>query len=285
MRREVRLAAHAKINLRLVVLAKQLDGYHAIETLFHKIALADDVTVRAGGASRGAEVGPPRENLAFRAAEAYAAATGWPDGFQIEIEKRIPAGGGLGGGSADAGAVLRALDALAPAPLGDGLLELALPLGADVPVMTLRDPFVLAWGRGERMLPLAPPPTRSVAVAFPPFPVVTRDAYRWLSESRTDHRPVSAVIRPAQIATWDGIATIARNDFEPVVSGRYPAIADLLSTFRTRGASVALLAGSGSSVFGVFEDESAATAALAATGAFGVVSRTTRVVVQDETNG
>ena len=128
---EARVAAQAKINLMLRVLAREALGYHQIETLFCRLALADDVVVRVTPGARtldcrGAGVGPTERNLAYRAALAYAEARGWPDGFAIEIDKHIPVGGGLGGGSADAAAVLRALAALDPAPMSpDGLVTLA----------------------------------------------------------------------------------------------------------------------------------------------------------------
>jgi 4-diphosphocytidyl-2-C-methyl-D-erythritol kinase len=279
MSNEARLSARAKINLRLVVLARQTDGYHAIETLFHRIELADDVMVRVGGKARsidcrGMDVGPPAKNLAFRAAVAYAAAAGWPDGFEIEIEKRIPAGGGLGGGSADAGAVLRALDSLCPAPLGRRLAEIAISLGSDIPFLTLDAAYALAWGRGERLLTLNAPPARSVALVFPNFSVATADAYGWLASDRGSGHPTSVVLDPGSLAEWDRIAEVATNDFDAVVGRRHPEIGRYLEVLRAHGASIAMLSGSGSSVFGIFETQSAAAAALAATGARGALTRT-----------
>ena len=110
-------------------------------------------------------LGPVEWNLAWRAAVAFADATGWPNDFAIEIQKRIPVAGGLGGGSADAAAVLRCLNALAPAPLSrDELLAIAAPLGADVPFLTMEAPLALAWGRGERLLALDPLPSRAVTL-------------------------------------------------------------------------------------------------------------------------
>src|SRR5690348_8443903 len=124
MSTQARVTAHAKLNLFLHVLDRRPDGYHDIATWLVRLALGDDIVVRVrpSGRSvdcRGADVGPPERNLALRAANAYAEAARWPDGFAIDIDKRIPVGGGLGGGSADAAAVLRALDALAPQPLGE----------------------------------------------------------------------------------------------------------------------------------------------------------------------
>src|SRR5262249_54570602 len=147
-------------------------------------------------------LGPAEKNLAYRAAVAYAEATGWPHGFAIEVDKRIPVGGGLGGGSADAGAVLRALDALSPKPLGHRLVELATPLGADVPFMTIESRMALAWGRGERLLPLRPLASRGVILVIPPFGVGTADAYGWVSTDRGTYTPTASVLNSDAIATW-----------------------------------------------------------------------------------
>jgi 4-diphosphocytidyl-2-C-methyl-D-erythritol kinase len=208
-------------------------------------------------------LGPVEKNLAFRAATAYADATGWPDGFAIEIEKRVPVGGGLGGGSADAGAVLRALDALSPNPLGSRLVELATPLGADVPFMTIESPMALAWGRGERLFPVHVLDARPVLLAIPDFSVATADAYGWLSSDRGTYTPEAEVLVPDSLATWESIAPIAVNDFEQVVARRHPVIDRLVERFDTMGALVAMMSGSGSSVFGVFPESVEATAALA----------------------
>jgi 4-diphosphocytidyl-2-C-methyl-D-erythritol kinase len=158
---EVRLAAQAKINLRLKILAREEGGYHSIETIFSRIDLADEVVVRVGGSGRfldckAADLGPIEKNLAYRAAVAFADATGWPDAFSIEITNKVPVVGGLGGGSSDAGAVLRALDAMSPLRHGGRLIALAAELGADVAFLTLDCPLALAWSRGERLMPLDP---------------------------------------------------------------------------------------------------------------------------------
>ena len=155
-----RVAAQAKVNLALQVGPRRPDGYHDLATLFARIDLADDVLVRieASGVtvqmSRGGvpdeSAGPPEKNLALLAARAYMDAARWPNGCAIEIEKRIPVGAGLGGGSADAGAVLRALNALAPRPLPiERLLRIAATLGADVPFLTLDAPLALGTDRGD----------------------------------------------------------------------------------------------------------------------------------------
>ncbi|HEU4628227.1 MAG TPA: hypothetical protein VFS08_00725 [Gemmatimonadaceae bacterium] len=239
-----RVLAQAKINLFLRVLAREASGYHQIETLFQRLDLGDDVEVRTdvrgrtldcGGEACPPEgLGPMERNLAWRAALAYAAAAGWPQHFAIEIDKRIPVGGGLGGGSADAAAVLRALDALAPEPLPpERLLALAAGLGADVPFLVSDAALALAWGRGERLLALPALPARRVALLQPPASVATADAYRWVSEDREaaaradDEPPLPRLLTPARLASWDGVVALAGNDFEGPVARRVPAVAVL----------------------------------------------------------
>ena len=265
-----RVAAQAKINLFLRILAREESGYHSLETLFQRIDLADDVVVRVGGSTRSLDcagpampssgLGPVEKNLAFRAAEAYAQATGWPSGFQIEVEKRIPVGAGLGGGSADAGAVLRALDALSPRPLGEAkLLELATPLGADVPFLTSSSVLSLAWGRGERMLALAALASRHVLLIVPDFAVRTADAYKWLSERRGDRAVRAVSLSVAALTTRANVDALAHNDFEAVIGERDPSVSQIVRDLRGRGAAVAMLSGSGSAVFGLFDADVAAS--------------------------
>jgi 4-diphosphocytidyl-2-C-methyl-D-erythritol kinase len=243
--REARVVAQAKINLFLRVLAREANGYHQLETLFQRLELGDDVVVRAraGGRSldcRGADTGPVERNLAWRAAVAYAAATGWPNGFVIEIDKHIPVGGGLGGGSADAGAVLRCLNTLAPAPLDSSeLLALAAPLGADVPFLTVEAPLALAWGRGERMLALPPLPARKAHLALFEEGVATGPAFAALDALRADDAAARPIVwSPERFATWDDVALVATNDFEAVVLRDRQDVAEVRELFATIGRSV-----------------------------------------------
>lgn len=255
---EARVVAQAKVNLVLRVLAREASGFHQLETLFQRIELGDEVRVRVGGSActldcRGADVGPVERNLAWRAAQTFAARTGWPRDFAIEIVKRIPVGGGLGGGSADAGAVLRCLNALAPAPLTPTeLLRIAAPLGSDVPFLAAESPLALAWGRGERMLALPPLESRDVVLALFDHGVATPDAYRWLAESRVAHpSPEPRLLAVDALASWDAIAAIAENDFERVVLPRHQGAARAHAALRQAGHPVVLLSGSGATVFAV----------------------------------
>ena len=258
--RTASVEAQAKVNLLLRVLAREESGYHQLETLFARIELADSVRVTTTGRGRsldvtGMDVGPVEENLAWRAAVAFTEAAGWATDFQIAIEKRIPVGGGLGGGSADAGAVLRALNALAPTPLSaEALATVAFRLGADVPFLTSDAPLAIAWGRGERVLGLRALPAREVVLALPAFGVETKAAYGWLAATRQG-APLAA---PAPLSSddldrWDAVTRLAINDLEAPVVARHAEIARCVAALEAAGARIARMSGSGSSVFGVFE--------------------------------
>jgi 4-diphosphocytidyl-2-C-methyl-D-erythritol kinase len=260
----VRVPAQAKVNLRLRILARETSGYHQLETLFLRLVLADDLLVRATSGARSLDVdgeidprllGAPERNLAWRAADAYAAATGWPAGFAIELTKRIPVGGGLGGGSADAGAVLRALEAMSPAPIGEpALLAIAARLGADVAFLASSSAFALAWGRGERLLGLGAPEERELLLVLPPFAVNTGEAYGWLAaarDARGAEGDASGALDARTLGDWTTIARLAINDFEPVVAARHPMIERVLTRLRELGCAPAMMSGSGSSLFGV----------------------------------
>jgi 4-diphosphocytidyl-2-C-methyl-D-erythritol kinase len=155
--------------------------------------------------------------------------------------------------------VLRALDSLAPRPLGvDRLLSLAAALGADVPFFTLNSELAIGTGRGDIVEPLPPVPTRWLALVVPPFSVATSDAYAWLDAARTRERDVYTVDGEALRAAahdWDTLESVATNDLQRVVASRYPQIDTYCDTLRACGARVALMSGSGSAVFGLFGEQ------------------------------
>ncbi|MBX9928009.1 MAG: 4-(cytidine 5'-diphospho)-2-C-methyl-D-erythritol kinase [Gemmatimonadaceae bacterium] len=256
--RVAHVAAEAKVNLVLRVLGRAPDGYHTLETVFQRITLADDVTVaETNGAStldvqwvgdgEAPDVGPVERNLAWRAAAAYRDATGFPNGWAITIAKRIPIGGGLGGGSADAGAVLRALNARSPNPVSsDRLIAIGAPLGADVAFLTSDAALALGHGRGDRLTPLPALPSRSISLLVPPFGVATADAYGWLAQSRgrvaaAPRAPLDALA----LASWPQMERLLENDLEPPVFDALPALAAL----RAASGPLAMMSGSGSTVF------------------------------------
>lgn len=263
-------AAHAKVNVILHILAREAGGYHGIETLFQRLALHDDVTVsvhngdrtlRCEGPSMPAEgLGATEDNLAWKAALQYCEAAQWRTGFDIAVHKRIPVGGGLGGGSADAAAVLRALNRLNPAPLSETrLLELAGRLGADVAFLCTGASRAWAWGRGDRLLTLPALPEMAVTLLAFREGVNTAAAYGAVAAARnTQGTRIEAKARDlSALMSWEHIAGAAHNDFEPVVTGMHvgvlqalPAVMHAAAQMRAAGhLAIGLMSGSGATCF------------------------------------
>ena len=254
--RAARTLAQAKVNLALRVLSREDDGFHSIETVFLRLELGDDVELRITNGKRSLKCyemrdWPAEANLAYRAATLYADEVGWPKGFEIEIVKNIPIGGGLGGGSADAAGVLRILNGLAPKPVSEeALMNLAGSLGSDVPFLTSDFAMAMAWGRGDRLLRLDPLPSRDVQLFFPPYGIDTGEAYALLDEVRGDVAGRNPELTTEMFADWETAAKNSVNDFETVIRPRWSEIDTLLS----RGAQFGLfyrMSGSGSTVFKV----------------------------------
>lgn len=257
----MRVAARAKLNLRLRVLAREASGYHQIETIFCRVALADDIVIeRAQGSDlqlevRGADVGPAADNLVARAVHAYCAAAGIAPAFSVVLHKRIPAGAGLGGGSSDAAATLRALDAMQQQRLGTArLLDLGAALGSDVPFFLADAPVALAWGRGQRLLTHRGPGAAPALIVMPPAHVATADAYARLRVP--PHGAGAAAMSADTLGSWSSLAAVAGNDFDPVVVPTIAGLADALELLRAR-AIIAQLTGSGAAIFGVFASDTA----------------------------
>jgi len=268
-REKVRLAARAKINLRLDVLAREASGYHQIETVFCALDHADEVEIDIGGTGltldvEGADLPTGPDNLVYRAAHAFFERAGLDPCAAIRLRKRIPAGGGLGGGSSDAAVTLRGLNLLLGRPLDPQvLLELAMGIGSDVPFFLCGSSLALAWGRGERLLPLEPLPPLDVVLIVPPFAIATAEAYRELAAQRSTSVPIPEprVTHLTRLAGWDSVFADARNDFQPIATRLHPEVHDYIGGLDAAGASLAMLSGSGSSVFGLFTDARTASRA------------------------
>jgi 4-diphosphocytidyl-2-C-methyl-D-erythritol kinase len=255
-------SAHAKANLLLRILARETSGYHQLETLFTLLELADELVVErmASGIEltvEGAETGPVESNLAYRAAAMVLDATGRTFGVRMHLTKRIPVGAGLGGGSADGAAALHAVNALAgnavPRP---EILQFAARLGSDVPFLASGAPLALAWGRGERMFRLPPPPSAPALLAVPPFGVNTGKAYELLSQGRDwSQGRGSVVLELDALSTWGGVARLGGNDFEVPVFGKEPGLRDLFERLCQTRPLLARLSGSGSALIAVYRTE------------------------------
>lgn len=264
--RTVALDACAKVNLRLIVLGREMSGYHSLETLFCGISLADSVEVTPGPPgidlhlSGGIDTGPPEKNLVTRAAERFLDVAGIPPALRIHLHKRIPSAAGLGGGSSDAAAILRILSELYDHPLSERkVLEIGTELGSDVPFFLTRTPLALGWGRGERLLELPPLPSRPVVVAHPGTPLPTAAAFARFAQMQGQETPVRPHTLPLEaLGSWEGLAEHAVNDLEFVAFERIPHLTHALRTLIESGATLALLAGSGAALFGVFPSESEA---------------------------
>ena len=245
---ETQWPAPAKLNLFLHVTGRRADGYHELQTLFQLIDLNDTVAIRVTADGRiERPAGPtgvdPDSDLTVRAAKALQEATGCKAGASLRITKRIPMGGGLGGGSSDAATVLLALNHLWRCGLSiDELARIGLPLGADVPVF-IRGSSAWAEGVGER-LESVELPERWYVVVHPGVAVPTRDVFQ--SPELTRNSPVITI----RAFFGPGGLSASRNDCEPVVRARYPEVADALSWLEKF--APARLTGTGSCIFASF---------------------------------
>jgi 4-diphosphocytidyl-2-C-methyl-D-erythritol kinase len=256
----VTLPALAKINLFLRVLGRESDGYHAIETLFCLVSLADELQAeRREGRGvtievEGADVGPPEQNLALRAAAMVLEATGNRLAVHLRLNKRIPVRAGLGGGSSDAAAALHATNQLTGnAVPRHELLQFAARIGSDVPFFVTGAPLALGWGHGERMLRLPPLPPAPVLLLTPPTPIGTAEAYGWVDAARQSAGRRGAVALDLDaLSRWGDIGRMAGNDFESPVFGRYPAVRAAYEALVATHPLVCRMSGSGSTLFAVY---------------------------------
>ena len=256
----MQVAAHAKLNLFLRVLAREADGFHSIETLFCRISLADDLTAERRDGSdvtltvEGADCGPAEDNLAVRAARMVLDATGRAFGTHLTLRKRIPVRGGLGGGSSDAAAALVAVNQLAnnAVPRAE-LLQFAARLGSDVPFFVAGGGLELAWGHGERMVRLPPLAPAPALLLIPPVSVSTPDAYRQVDAAWQSAGKRGAVaLDLAALSGWGSIGRLAGNDFEFALFGRLPELRAGFEALARTHPLLCRMTGSGSTLFAVY---------------------------------
>jgi 4-diphosphocytidyl-2-C-methyl-D-erythritol kinase len=283
----LRVRAHAKINLSLHVAGVRPDGYHLLETVFQSLALHDVLTFEAWDGPFALDCSAPgvptdERNLVWKAASLLWRCAGRAAdarGVRARIVKRIPAQGGLGGGSADAAAALVALDALWRTDLGpDRLRDLAARLGADVPFF-LSGGTGLGLDRGDEIYPLVDLPCWTVVLVMPEFGVSTPEAFGWWDgdRNRVEAAPLGRAAGGARLPSGHGTGVRVFNDLQAAVARRHPAIEAMCDGLRAAGAAAAAMTGSGSTVFGLFRAEEGgrvAAGTLAAGGWRTLITRT-----------
>jgi 4-diphosphocytidyl-2-C-methyl-D-erythritol kinase len=269
---EFTLPAYAKINLSLRVHGRREDGYHELTTVFQTVSLHDTLGFKnlPGGRLELACSDPlipaDESNLVMRAAAALRERYGVRAGARVELEKVVPAGGGLGGGSSDAAVTLVGLASLWEIETDAGeLAEIGARLGADVPFF-LYGGTALGTGTGTDIKPLEDTSKMELLIITPGVKVSTAEAYKALGARALTKDEAAANLSVSRTEADFSVphSGVICNDFEPVVVGLYPEIGRARDALKSVGAGRTLLSGSGSSVFGVFESKGEAGRARAA---------------------
>ena len=261
--------APAKINLGLHVLRRRPDGYHDIETILHRIDWADTIAAAPADAlsltCSDPSLPTDRDNLCLQAAHRLASACDVPAGADLHLEKRVPYGAGLGSGSSDAAATLRLLARLWDVdPSPDVLRQIGRTIGADVPFFLQDAPAAYATGRGDTLSPLSKDGTSyrlpfSLLIAVPSVAVATPWAYDRVSPTEANRPDLRRLVLSNDLSRWGQVLT---NDFEAPVAAAEPAVDATRAALQETDAACVSLSGSGSAVYGLFEETAAARAAL-----------------------
>lgn len=270
----LRVLTPAKVNLILRVLERRPDGFHAIWSLMQTVGLEDELTftIRLGGSHRidlrcdHALLAADQSNLVYRAAQLVLERADRAVNLSITLTKRIPLGAGLGGGSSDAAATILGLTRLLGLDWSVAqMAEVGQRLGSDVPFFFLA-PAACVTGRGEQVRPVQVKGTRWITLVNPGFPVETKWAYQQLSAGKTSVRPLSQALQQLggrSALDWSEIIPLVENDFEGPVFAQHPVLAEIKRRLLSLGADVALLSGSGATMFGIFLDQAGAEQAAA----------------------
>ncbi len=263
--------AYAKINLGIKIVGRRPDGYHEILSVAQCVDLADVLYFEAASSDQltcsldSLSTGP--DNLVCRAADAFHAQLGRPaQSFRIHLKKNIPIGAGLGGGSADAAAVLRALNRFYDQPFSNAdLRQIAATLGSDIPFI-VEGGTALMRGRGEILNKLSWEGAVFYVLAYPDVEISTAWAYGQLGSILTENSPYFnfVVSLSGGCVDHDRLFEVLENDFTPAVERTYPIVAELRSQLDRVGARATLMSGSGSTVYGVFDDRKTASQAQSA---------------------
>lgn len=270
---EITVFAPAKINVVLRILDRRPDGFHNLWSIMQTVALEDEVSIKICADRQeiqlrcdAAQLAADQSNLVYRAATEVLVRARKPIGLDIELRKRIPMGAGLGGGSSDAAATIIGLNHLlrlewSPTQMADA----GQSLGSDVPFF-LFAPSAFVAGRGETVRPVVVEGRRWVVLVNPGFGVNTKWAYQELAATRPAVTPLSPVqqnLDRQSHVSWAQLIAAAENDFEAPVFAAHEKLREIKRSLQNYGAEIALLSGSGATVFGVFANEARARQAQA----------------------
>jgi len=270
--REIREKAYAKLNISLDVMDSRPDGYHDMLMVMQTVTLWDDVhlTLNSEGKMSAASnlrfIPGDERNLAVKAAIRFFKELGDENtGVHIDMQKRIPVGAGMAGGSADAAAVLRALNKLYDNRFSlEKLMELGADVGSDVPFCVMGG-TALAEGRGEILSPLSPMPDCCFLICKPEFSISTPELFRKLDAAPMRRHPdTTGIIKALENGDLVQICRRMYNVFEDVDDRRMRIVSEIKGALLDNGALSAMMTGTGSAVFGVYDDESTAEKALEA---------------------
>ena len=267
---KIKFKTPAKINLGLHIHGKREDGFHELETIFQMVSLYDDVDLELLSSGIKLECDSPGvptddTNLAYKAANLLRQSYQVEDkGVSIRLKKNIPFGAGLGGGSGNAAGVLMGLNHLWNLKIErEKLSKLAAELGSDVPFF-LTSPCALGMGRGEKLKALKPCAKFQVLLVFPGFPVATSWVYQNLKLKLTKRENNISILRKnLSLSDITSLGSQLYNDLEPLVIQRFPEVQVVKDELGAWGALGVLLSGSGSTVFGIFDDPDKARVACA----------------------
>jgi len=253
---ELKIKAPAKINIGLNVISKRPDGYHNIETIFYPLELCDYLTIEQANnfefTSNNIGLSSAFDNLIIKAKEKLEEKTGKKINVHIHLDKNIPIGGGLGGGSSDAASTLTGLNEFLNLNLSDEkLFEIALSLGSDVPFFLNPKPC-FAESRGEKLIYINFSINHPILIVNPDIHISTKWAYEHLAPQ--EYKPNLKEIMPEHFKNIKLFKDKIKNDFEKVVFPEYKQVGELKDELYKNGALFALMSGSGSTVFGIFKD-------------------------------
>lgn len=262
----MKVEANAKVNFTLEVFGRRTDGYHALRSVVMPISLSDTLDIEVSDDGEITSDAGYDDDLCVKAARVLRNVRMFEStsvrmlGARISVKKRIPAGGGLGGGSADAAAVLRALNELWGIGLSrEALAEIGAQVGSDVPSLVFNAPVVME-GRGEKISPLSTSTSSlHLVLVNPGVHSSTKEVYAACEGRPLDGENLTArMVEALQAGDLSRIAAALMNDLQPPAVKQHPEIADALVSLKTAGVIGAMMSGSGSSVFGLVENESEA---------------------------